>query len=89
MILVQWRVVGTVGHSDGGSIEGPIKSLRHITVGHLLSTVADELWEILAHTQTCTHSLCPAGFTHRGGAQHTLMYERFGLEGSVLMCVMR
>lgn len=49
MILVQWRAVGTVGHSDGGSSEGPIKSLRRITVGHLLGTVADELWEILAH----------------------------------------
>lgn len=87
MILVQWRAVGTVGHSGGGSTEGPIKSLRHITVGHLLSTVADELWEILArtHTHICihTHRLCPAGFTHGGGARHTLMYERFGLEGGV------
>lgn len=85
MILVQWRAVGTVGHSDGGSAEGPIKSLRHITVGHLLGTVADELWQILAHTQTRTH----AGFTHWGGARRTLMYERFGLEGSVPLCVMR
>lgn len=87
MILVQWRAVGTVGHSDGGSIEGPIKSFRHITVGHLLGTVADELWENLAHSQTCTHSLCPTGFTRRGGARRTLMYEKFGLEGS-LLCVM-
>lgn len=41
------------------------------------------------HTDTHTHSLSPAGFTHRGGARRTLMYERFGLEGSVPMCVMR
>lgn len=54
MILVQWRAAGVLGHSDGGSTEGPIKSLRHVTVGHLLSTVADELWEILACTQTST-----------------------------------
>lgn len=89
MILVQWRAAGTVGHSDGGSAEGPIKPVRHITVGHLLGTVADELWEILACKQTRTHSLRPAGFTHRGGAPRSLMYERFGLEGSVLMCAVR
>ena len=39
------------------------------------------------HTDAHTHSLCPAGFTHRGGTRRTLMYERFGLEGCVLMCV--
>lgn len=91
MILVQWRAVGTVGHSDGSSTEGPIKSLHRITVGHLLGTVTDELWEILAHTHThrSTRSLSPAGFRQGGGARHTLMYERFGLEVSVLMCVMR
>lgn len=67
MILVQWRAVGTVGHSGGGSTEGPIKSLRHITVGHLLGTVADELWEILAHAQIRTHRLRPAGSALGGG----------------------
>lgn len=89
MILVQWQAAGTVGHSDGGATEGPIKSVRHITVGHLLGTVADELWEILARTHTQTHSFCPTGLTHRGGARRTLMYDRFALEGSVLMCAMR
>ena len=53
---------------------GLIKSLRHITVGHLLGTVADELWEILAHAASV-----PRWLTHRGGARRTLMYERFGL----------
>lgn len=73
MILVQWRAVGTVGHSDGGSTEGPIKSLRHITAGHLLGTVADELWEILAHTHTHTRentqTLSRWFHTQRGGAR--------------------
>ncbi len=46
-------------------------------------------WWTLGNPGTHTHSLRPAGFTHRGGARRTLMYERFGLEGSVLMCVMR
>lgn len=68
MILVQWRAVGTVGHGDGGSTEGPIKSLRHITVGHLLGTVADELWEILARTQTCTHTASVLLVSHTGAA---------------------
>lgn len=91
MILVQWRAVGTVGHSDGSSTEGPIKSLHRITVGHLLGTVTDELWEILAHTHTEAHaaSLPLVSDRQGGGARHTLMYERFGLEVSVLMCVMR
>lgn len=66
MILVQWRAAGTVGHSDAGSTEGPIKSVRHITAGHLLGTVADELWEILAHTQTL--GFCPAEFRTQGVA---------------------
>lgn len=66
MILVQWRAVGTVGHSDGSSTEGPIKSLHRITVGHLLGTVTDELWEILAHTHRSTRSLSLPLVSDRG-----------------------
>lgn len=68
MILVQWRAVGTVGHSDGGSTEGPINSLRCITVRHLLGTVADELWEILAQTRTASALLV----SHTGAALSVL-----------------
>lgn len=67
-------MVGTVGRGGGGSTEEPIKSLHHITVGHLLGTVADELWEILAHARTA----CVPLVSHRGGARRTLMYETFG-----------
>lgn len=67
MILVQWRAVGTVGHSDGSSTEGPIKSLHRITVGHLLGTVTDELWEILAHTHTQKHTQPLSRWFQTGG----------------------
>lgn len=73
--------------------EGPIKSPRRIAAGHLLSTVADALWEILARTQSSTHkhthahSLCLCASTHTGRA---LMYERFDFgEVSMPMCVTR
>lgn len=88
MILVQWQAVGTVGHSDGSSTEGPIKSLRHITVGHLLGIVTDELWEILAHTHTDKRTQpLSHWFSTQGGARHTPAYDRFGLEVGVQMCV--
>lgn len=72
MILVQWRAVGTVGHSDGSSTEGPIKSLHRITVGHLLGTVTDELWEILAHTHTEAHAASLPLVSDRGAVLGTL-----------------
>lgn len=74
MILVQWRAVGTVGHSDGGSTEGPIKSLRHITAGHLLGAVADELWEILARTQTRTHT-ASVPLAHRAQGRRSAHFD--------------
>lgn len=56
---------------------------------HSAPSARHSCWWTLGNPGTDTHSLCPAGFTHRGGAQRTLMYERFGLEGSVLVYVMR
>lgn len=91
VILVQWRAVGGRSRPRRRWLRrGPrIKSLRHITAGHLLSTVADELWEILA----CTHSLRPRWVfffsffsTNARAVLGALMYEEFALE--VLMCTM-
>lgn len=42
-------------------LRGAVKSFRRITAGHLLGTVADELWEIAAR------GLHPAGATDRSG----------------------
>lgn len=45
-------------------LRAPIKSVRHITAGHLLGTVADELWEILAHIHKASAPLV----AHTGAA---------------------
>lgn len=52
-----------------------VKSFRHITAGHLLGTVADELWEIAAHV------LHPASASHRSVTRCTLICEALGSGG--------
>lgn len=51
-----------------------VKSFRHIAAGHLLGTVADELWEIAS-------VLHPASTGHRSVARCMLRCDALGLGG--------